>query len=202
MSKETTDTESQLEIAPDAPDGMAARTNETEEPVESTGAIIAAILANIAVGVVKFIAAFISGSSAMISEGIHSIVDSGNGLLLLFGMKRASRKPDLEHPFGYSHELYFWTLVVAVMIFALGGGFSIYEGIDHLTSITPDTMMGDPLMRARGVSSSTTPGSAMKERHPGMVAAISWAMRQPRLQAWLCITQPCRVSSIIFWLIS
>ena len=146
MSKETTDTESQLEIAPDAPDGMAARTNETEEPVESTGAIIAAILANIAVGIVKFIAAFISGSSAMISEGIHSIVDSGNGLLLLFGMKRASRKPDLEHPFGYSHELYFWTLVVAVMIFALGGGFSIYEGIDHLTSITPDTKMGDPLM--------------------------------------------------------
>ena len=130
----------------DAPDGQAARTDEADEPSESLGAIIAAILANIGVGIVKFIAAAISGSSAMVSEGIHSIVDSGNGLLLLFGMKRASRKPDIEHPFGYSHELYFWTLVVAVMIFALGGGFSIYEGLHNIVSIGPDTTLGNPLM--------------------------------------------------------
>lgn len=133
-------------VALDAPDGQAARTGEVEGPSESFAAIIAAILANIGIGIIKFIAAAISGSSAMVSEGIHSIVDSGNGLLLLFGMKRAARKPDLEHPFGYSHELYFWTLVVAVMIFALGGGFSIYEGIHNLVSIGPDTTMGNPLM--------------------------------------------------------
>ncbi|MBR0405725.1 MAG: cation diffusion facilitator family transporter [Eggerthellaceae bacterium] len=133
-------------IALDAPDGQAARTGEVEGPSESFGAIIAAILANIGIGVIKFIAAAISGSSAMVSEGIHSIVDSGNGLLLLFGMKRAAREPDLEHPFGYSHELYFWTLVVAVMIFALGGGFSIYEGLHNFAAIGPDTTMGNPLM--------------------------------------------------------
>jgi len=125
------------------PDGQDAR-GEGEGPHgESPKAVIAAVAANIAIGVVKFIAAAISGSSAMISEGIHSIVDSGNGLLLLFGMKRAERKPDIEHPFGYSSELYFWTLVVAVMIFALGGGVSIYEGIHRIMSITPETTLGD-----------------------------------------------------------
>ena len=78
----------------DDPDGQVAQQGESG-PSESLGSIIAAILANIAVGIVKFIAAGISGSSAMVSEGIHSIVDSGNGLLLLFGMKRASRKPNM-----------------------------------------------------------------------------------------------------------
>ena len=111
------------------PDGQDARVEDEGEYGESPRAVIAAVLANLAIGVVKFIAAFISGSSAMISEGVHSIVDSGNGLLILFGMKRASRKPDLAHPFGYSMELYFWTLVVAVMIFALG-----------------DTVLGDPML--------------------------------------------------------
>ena len=126
-------------------DGQSARM-EDEPQGESPRAVIAAVLANIAIGVVKFIAAFISGSSAMLSEGIHSIVDSGNGLLILFGMKRAERKPDLAHPFGYSHELYFWTLVVAVMIFALGGGVSIYEGVNRIASITPETTLGDPTL--------------------------------------------------------
>ena len=146
MSDEKQDEQNLGQLPLDTPDGQAARIEGDGAPSESFAAIIAAILANIAVGVVKFIAAAVSGSSAMVSEGIHSIVDSGNGLLLLFGMKRASRKPDLEHPFGYSHELYFWTLVVAVMIFALGGGFSIYEGIHNLVSIGPDTQLGDPLM--------------------------------------------------------
>ena len=135
----------QEELVP-LPDGQDARTGETEAHGESPRAVIAAVLANIAIGIVKFIAAGISGSSAMISEGIHSIVDSGNGLLILFGMKRAEKRPDLEHPFGYSHELYFWTLVVAVMIFALGGGFSIYEGMSRIMSITPETTLGDPTL--------------------------------------------------------
>ena len=127
-------------------DGQDAREEGAGPQGESPRAVIAAVLANIAIGVVKFIAAFISGSSAMISEGVHSIVDSGNGLLILFGMKRAQRKPDLAHPFGYSQELYFWTLVVAIMIFALGGGVSMYEGIHRILEITPETTLGDPTL--------------------------------------------------------
>lgn len=134
------------ELIEHLPDGQDARLESDGSKGESPKAIIAAVLANIAIGIVKFIAAFISGSSAMISEGIHSIVDSGNGLLILFGMKRAERRPDLEHPFGYSMELYFWTLIVAVMIFALGGGISIYEGIDRIREITPNTTLGDPTL--------------------------------------------------------
>ena len=138
--------ETLAEKAARLPDGQDARIESDEPHGESTRAVIAAVLANIAIGIVKFIAAFISGSSAMISEGIHSVVDSGNGLLILFGMKRASRKPDLAHPFGYSQELYFWTLVVAIMIFALGGGVSMYEGISRIISITPETKLGDPTL--------------------------------------------------------
>ena len=135
----------QLERVP-LPDGQDARVESDEPKGESPRAVIAAVLANIAIGIVKFIAAGISGSSAMVSEAIHSIVDSGNGLLILFGMKRAERKPDLAHPFGYSMELYFWTLAVAVMIFALGGGFSMYEGITRILAITPETTLGDPTL--------------------------------------------------------
>ncbi|MDD6730406.1 MAG: cation diffusion facilitator family transporter [Eggerthellaceae bacterium] len=126
------------------PDGQGFRGATPATEHESRGSVIAAIAANIAVGIVKLIAAAVSGSSAMISEGIHSIVDSGNGMLVLLGQKRSSRQADLEHPFGYGHELYFWTLVVAVMIFALGGGLSIYEGIARIREIGPDTVLGDP----------------------------------------------------------
>ena len=128
------------------PDGQAARPQGANEKNESVVTVIAAILGNILVGVVKFIAAALSGSSAMIAEGIHSIVDSGNGLLILLGIRKSSKAADLEHPFGYGHELYFWTLVVAIMIFALGGGFSIYEGIHNITAITPETVLGNPTM--------------------------------------------------------
>jgi len=95
-------------------------------------AIYGALAANIGIAVVKFIAASITGSSAMISEGIHSTVDSGNSLLLLLGMKRSQRAPDRGHPFGHGKEIYFWTLIVAILVFSLGGGMSIYEGISHL----------------------------------------------------------------------
>lgn len=100
---------------------------------ESKTAVFAAIAGNVAIAVTKLIAAAFTGSSAMLSEGIHSLVDTGNGGLLLLGM-RMSRKPaDANHPFGHGKELYFWSLVVAILIFALGGGMSVYEGVTHLT---------------------------------------------------------------------
>lgn len=106
--------------------------------------VIAAIVGNVLVGIVKFIAAAISGSAAMISEGIHSIVDSGNGVLVLFGMNRSKKEPDFLHPFGYGKELYFWTLVVALLIFLLGGGISLYKGVNSCIDVYHGThTLGD-----------------------------------------------------------
>jgi cation diffusion facilitator family transporter len=91
-----------------------------------------AIGANVCIAFLKFIAAAVTGSSAMVSEGIHSLVDTADGILLFVGIRRGRVPPDEQHPFGHGKEVYFWTLVVAILVFAVGGGMSVYEGITHL----------------------------------------------------------------------
>ena len=101
--------------------------------------IIAALIGNTLISITKFGAAAFTGSSAMLSEGIHSLVDTGNQILLLYGIKRAAKPADEEFPFGYGKEIYFWSFIVAILIFALGGGISIYEGLKHLQHPEPIT---------------------------------------------------------------
>jgi cation diffusion facilitator family transporter len=94
--------------------------------------LLIAFGANLGIAVSKFVAAAITGSSAMLTEGVHSVVDSTNQLLLIWGRRQARKPADRFHPFGYGRELYFWSFVVAVLVFALGAGVSIYEGIVHM----------------------------------------------------------------------
>jgi cation diffusion facilitator family transporter len=103
----------------------------------STRTLVIALAANLGIAVSKFVAAAVTGSSAMLTEGVHSIVDSTNQLLLMWGRRAAKKPPDRLHPFGYGRELYFWSFVVAVLVFALGAGVSIYEGIIHIMEPEP-----------------------------------------------------------------
>ena len=104
--------------------------------------IYAAIVANLGIATAKFIVAGVTGSAAMVAEGIHSAVDTGNEFLLLLGERRSSRPADRKHPFGYGKSLYFWALIVALSVFSLGGGLSIYHGLDALENPPP---LEDPL---------------------------------------------------------
>jgi cation diffusion facilitator family transporter len=99
--------------------------------------VYAALLGNVLIAITKFGAAFWTGSSAMMSEAVHSLVDTSNELLLLYGMHRARQPPDPQHPFGHGRELYFWSFIVALMVFGLGAGMSFYEGINHVLYPVP-----------------------------------------------------------------
>ncbi|WP_439698410.1 cation diffusion facilitator family transporter [Mucilaginibacter sp. AW1-7] len=107
----------------------------------SNKSIYAALAANLLIALTKFMAGFFSNSAAMVAEGVHSVVDTANQVLLLFGLHQSRKKPDAKHPFGYGKELYFYSFIVSILIFGLGGGVSIYQGIAHI--ITPE-VPGNP----------------------------------------------------------
>ncbi|MDY2723710.1 MAG: cation diffusion facilitator family transporter [Coriobacteriales bacterium] len=132
-------------------------------------AVVAGMIGNIAVCVVKFVAAFISGSSAMLSEAIHSVVDSCDGVFMLLGLHRANRKPDYLHPFGYGKELYFWTMVVALLVFFMGGGMSLVKGVQSIqetmagTHVLGDTTLNFIVIVAGMVIEGITLGIGIKQ---------------------------------------
>jgi cation diffusion facilitator family transporter len=100
----------------------------------SKKAVYAALAGNLLIAITKFVVAALTGSSAMLSEGVHSLVDTFNEVLLLYGMRRSARPPDLAQPLGHGRELYFWNFIVALLIFSLGAGISFYEGVVHIQS--------------------------------------------------------------------
>lgn len=106
--------------------------NGSSETAASKKVIYAAIAGNLLIAVTKFAAAIFTSSSSMLSEAVHSLVDTGNGGLLLYGYQRSLREPDDKHPLGYGRELYFWSFIVAILVFAIGASVSIYQGVNHI----------------------------------------------------------------------
>jgi cation diffusion facilitator family transporter len=140
-------------------------------------AIYGALAANLAIAVTKFIAAAITGSSAMLSEGIHSTVDSGNSVLLLVGMHLSERPASQQHPFGHGKELYFWSLIVAVLIFGVGGGVSFYEGVTHVLHPEPlhDPFWNYVVLGAAALFEGTSFGIALQQFRKESKGRRFWA---------------------------
>lgn len=107
----------------------------------SNKSIYSALISNLLIAITKFVAGSISNSAAMRAEGVHSVVDTVNELLLLYGIRLSKKPPDAQRPFGYGRELYFWSFMVSMMIFGLGGGVSIYQGWQHIAHPEP---LGNP----------------------------------------------------------
>ncbi|MER5171192.1 cation diffusion facilitator family transporter [Thioclava kandeliae] len=140
-----------------------------EKPITVYGALVA----NLVIAVAKFVAAAFTGSSSMLSEAIHSLVDTGNEGLLLLGLKRSKKPADARHPFGYGQEMYFWSLIVAMLLFSIGGGLSVYEGVMHALNPEP---IEEPIWNyavlgiaflAEGTSWYIAIKAMMKARKPG-----------------------------------
>ena len=131
----------------------------------SNRVILTALAANVGIAVAKFGAAAITGSSAMITEGVHSLVDSTNHVLLLYGTKRSRKPADAIHPLGYGRELYFWSFVVAMLVFTLGAGVSVYEGILHMLQPEPasDLPIAFAVLGVAGVLEGWSTWEALKE---------------------------------------
>src|SRR5207302_7473031 len=127
--------------------------------------IYAALVGNLLVALTKFLTAGLTGSSAMASEAVHSLVDTGNEVLLLYGLRRAARPPDELHPLGHGRELYFWSFIVTILIFALGAGVSMYEGILHVIAPVPisNPVVNYVVLGLALVLEGTSWGVALKE---------------------------------------
>ena len=144
---------------------------------ESKIAVYGAVAANLAIATMKFVGAAATGSSAMLSEGIHSVVDTGDGVLLLVGMHLAGRPADERHPFGYGKELYFWSLIVAVLFFGVGGGVSIYEGILRLLEPRPveDAGWSYAILGGAALFEGASLGVAIRQFRRSIAGAPFWA---------------------------
>lgn len=156
--------------------GIAAAPGNTRIPTGSRLAIYGAIAANLAIAATKLVVAGITGSSAMLSEGIHSSVDTFNGVLLLVGIRLSRRPATPEHPFGHGKELYFWSLIVAVLIFGLGGGISFYEGVQHIRHPQPlqDPFWNYVVLGAAAVFESISFAIALREFRKQADAVPFW----------------------------
>lgn len=143
---------------------------------DSKLAIYGAIAANIAIAITKFIVAGFTGSSAMLSEGVHSAVDTFNGILLLVGLRLSKRPATDEHPFGHGKELYFWSLIVAVLIFGLGGGISFYEGFQHIQQPEPirDPGWNYVVLAAAALFEGTSFGIALRQFRKEVAGRPFW----------------------------
>ncbi|NIJ37936.1 cation diffusion facilitator family transporter [Sphingopyxis panaciterrae] len=143
--------------------------------VKANIVLYGALFANLGIAIAKFFAAAVSGSSSMLTEGVHSLVDSGNQLLLLYGQARARRPADRFHPFGYGRELYFWAFVVAILIFAVGAGVSLYEGWRHLADPEPlrDPTINYVVLGIAALLEGTSWGIAVREFN-GARGGLGW----------------------------